>query len=155
FRPLQEGLSHAPLHGSLRCDQAVYQGMESEVSAPGALIKLNEARARFHKLGLKKTGRNEYAGYDYFELGDFLVPALAIFYELKLSGVISFGLELATMTITDLEDGSQTVITSPMSTAKLKACHEVQNLGAVETYLRRYLWVDALEIVEHDALNLT
>ena len=57
------------------------------------------------------------------------------------------------MTLTDLEDGSQFVITSPMSTAKLKACHEVQNLGAVQTYLRRYLWVVALEIVEHDAID--
>lgn len=125
------------------------------MSAPGVLIKLNEARKRFHDQGLKKTGRNEYAGYDYFELGDFLAPALVIFYDLKLSGVVSYGSEVATMTITDLEDGSQHVITSPMSTAKLKACHEVQNLGAVQTYLRRYLWVAALEIVEHDALNLT
>jgi hypothetical protein len=31
----------------------------------------------------------------------------------------------------------------------------VQNLGAVQTYLRRYLWVAALEIVEHDALDAT
>ena len=119
------------------------------------LIKLNQARKLFHERGLKKTGRNEFAGYDYFELADFLVPALEIFESLQLSGVVSFGIELATMTITDLEDGSQFVITSPMSTAKLKACHEVQNLGAVQTYLRRYLWVAALEIVEHDALNLT
>jgi hypothetical protein len=119
------------------------------------LIKLNQARKLFHERGLKKTGRNEFAGYDYFELADFLVPALEIFESLQLSGVVSFGVELATMTITDLEDGSQFVITSPMSTAKLKACHEVQNLGAVQTYLRRYLWVAALEIVEHDALNLT
>lgn len=125
------------------------------MSVPGVLIKLNEARKRFHAQGLKKTGRNDFAGYDYFELADFLVPALGIFDELQLSGVVSFGVELATMTITDLEDGSQFVVTSPMSTAKLKACHEVQNLGAVQTYLRRYLWVAALEIVEHDALNLT
>jgi hypothetical protein len=119
------------------------------------LVKLNEARALFHAKSLKKTGRNEYAGYDYFELGDFIIPALQIFNDLKLSGIVSYGVELASLTLTDLEDGTQFVITSPMSTAKLKACHEVQNLGAVQTYLRRYLWVAALEIVEHDALNLT
>jgi len=45
------------------------------------------------------------------------------------------------------------VISSPMSTAALKGCHAVQNLGAVQTYLRRYLWVTALEIVEHDAID--
>jgi len=117
------------------------------------LNKLNEARKMFHAQQIKKTGHNSFSDYDYFELGDFLIPALQIFEQLKLSGVVSFGIELASMTLTDLEDGSQFVITSPMSTAKLKACHEVQNLGAVQTYLRRYLWVAALEIVEHDAID--
>jgi hypothetical protein len=41
----------------------------------------------------------------------------------------------------------------PMSSAALKGCHEVQNLGAVQTYLRRYLWTNAFEIVEHDAID--
>ena len=40
-----------------------------------------------------------------------------------------------------------------MSTAELKGCHAIQNLGAVQTYLRRYLWVTAMEIVENDALD--
>jgi hypothetical protein len=40
-----------------------------------------------------------------------------------------------------------------MSTASLKGCHEVQNLGAVETYIRRYLYQTAFEIVEADELN--
>jgi len=42
-----------------------------------------------------------------------------------------------------------------MSSAALKGCHEVQNLGAVLSYLRRYLWQTAFEIVEHDALDAT
>lgn len=117
------------------------------------LAKLNEARKLFHASKLEKTGHNKFAGYKYFELADFLIPALGIFESLKLSAVVSFGIDLATMTLTDLEDGSHFVITSPMSTASLKACHEVQNLGAVQTYLRRYLWVAALEIVEHDAID--
>jgi hypothetical protein len=37
----------------------------------------------------------------------------------------------------------------------MKGLHEVQRLGAVQSYLRRYLWVAALEIVEHDALDAT
>jgi hypothetical protein len=40
-----------------------------------------------------------------------------------------------------------------MGSANLKGCHEVQNIGAVETYQRRYLYVTALAIVEHDALD--
>lgn len=119
-----------------------------------AKSKLNAARKIFHGREIKKTGWNDFSKYPYFELADFLVPALEIFESLNLSGIVSFGVELASMTITDLDDETSTVvITSPMSTASLKACHEVQNLGAVETYIRRYLWVAALEIVEHDAID--
>jgi len=45
-----------------------------------------------------------------------------------------------------MDDGTYIHINSPMSSAALKGCHEVQNLGAVQTYLRRYLWVTAMEI---------
>ena len=45
------------------------------------------------------------------------------------------------------------VITSPMAEANLKGTHPIQNLGAVETYQRRYLWMTAMEIVEHDILD--
>ena len=98
-----------------------------------ALTKLMEARKRFHKRELKKTGWNDFSKFKYLELSDFLIPAMEIFDELKLGALTSFTKELATMTITDLEDGSEVVITSPFGSAQLKACHEVQNIGAVET----------------------
>lgn len=117
--------------------------------------KLMKARIKLQSADLKKTGENKFAGYKYFELGDFLPAVQSIFSELNLCGVVSYGTDIATLTITDLEDGSHLEITSPMSTAALKGCHEVQNLGAVQTYIRRYLWVAAMEIVEHDALDAT
>ena len=42
-----------------------------------------------------------------------------------------------------------------MSEAQLKGCHPVQNLGAVETYIKRYLYQNCFEIVENDALDET
>ena len=66
---------------------------------------------------------------------------------------MSYDSEIASLTITDTDDGTNIIITSPMAEANLKGCHPIQNLGAVETYTRRYLWVTAMEIVEHDALD--
>jgi len=127
-----------------------------ESNAMNVYQKLNAARAEFHSVELKKSGHNKFAGYKYFELGDFIIPALEIFKKVGLTSIISFGKEEAHMEIVDNEKPEQRlIITSPMSTAALKGCHEVQNLGAVQTYLRRYLWVAALEIVEHDALDAT
>jgi hypothetical protein len=59
------------------------------------------------------------------------------------------------MKIIDVETGTFETIRSPMSTAALKGCHPVQNLGAVQTYLRRYLWSAAIELVEADKLDAT
>lgn len=115
--------------------------------------KLMQARLTLQSMKLKKSGLNKFAGYQYFELGDFIPAVQTIFNDIGLCGVISYGKELATLTITDTEDGTSLDVTSPMSTAALKGCHEVQQLGAVETYIRRYLWVTAMEIVEHDALD--
>jgi hypothetical protein len=117
--------------------------------------KINEARIAFHALPLKKSGHNTFAGYKYFELADFVIPALRIFNDVGLCAIISFSETTASMHIVDVEDGSQVIIHSPMGSANLKGCHEIQNIGACETYSTRYLWTAALCIVEHDALDAT
>ena len=115
--------------------------------------KLMEARLTLQNTALTKSGHNKFAGYKYFELGDFIPAIQKIFAHLELCGVISYNADIATLSIFDMEDNSKIEITSPMSSAALKGCHEVQNLGAVQTYIRRYLWVTAMEIVEHDAID--
>ena len=117
--------------------------------------KLQEARIKLQNTELKKSGHNKFAGYKYFELGDFLPAIQGICESMGLCGVVSFNHEMAFLQIVDTEDGTSIMFTSPMSSAALKGCHDVQNLGAVQTYLRRYLWVNAFEIVEHDALDST
>ena len=116
--------------------------------------KLNAARDKFHSQEIRKSGLNKFAGYKYFELGDFIIPALKIFSEIGITSVIRFENEYGFMELINTSEPSERILfSSPMSEASLKGCHPVQNLGAVETYIRRYLWVCALEIVEHDALD--
>jgi hypothetical protein len=117
--------------------------------------KLVQARIAFQDLGVKMGGKNDYAGYNYYELSDILPAINRIAYELKFICEVSFA-DIATLTFRDTEKpGEYITFTSPMSTASLKGCHEVQNLGAVETYIKRYLYQNAFEIVEADALNKT
>lgn len=117
------------------------------------LKKLMEARIKLQSTKIEKTGNNKFAGYKYMQLDDFLPATQEIFNNLGLCGVVSFHTEEAVLTITDTDGGGAIQIKSPMSTCALKGAHEIQNLGAVQTYLRRYLWVTAMEIVEHDALD--
>ena len=116
--------------------------------------KLNTARSELRKIKLKKSGFNKFSNYDYFELSDFIPHVMNIFNDVGLCGVVSYDKEIATLTIIDIDDATQRiVITSPMAAANLKGCHEIQNLGAVETYQRRYLWVTAMEILENDIVD--
>ena len=112
--------------------------------------KLAEARTR---LNVKKTGKNNFAKYGYFELADFLPEINLLAKELGFVCLVSFDAEKATMTIKDATGEGEIIFTSPMSTAELKGCHAVQNLGAVQTYLRRYLYQTAFEIVEAEQLD--
>ena len=93
--------------------------------------KLMQARMFLQQMALKKSGHNKFAGYQYFELGDFIPTINQIFNEVGLCGVVSYDTEIASLTITDTDDGTSLVITSPMAEANLKGCHPIQNLGAV------------------------
>ena len=52
--------------------------------------KLSEARVALQTRELTKSGHNKFAGYKYFELGDFLPAIQEIFITVGLVDVISF-----------------------------------------------------------------
>ena len=116
--------------------------------------KLNKARVMFQEANVKKSGQNKYAGYTYFELNDILPICNKICNEIKAVCVLNFTESVATLQFIDCEKTDDVItFTSPMSEATLKGCHKVQNLGAVETYIKRYLYQNCFEIAENDALD--
>ena len=115
--------------------------------------KLLAARSQFHQTQLIKTGKNSFNNSRYFQLEDFLPFALKALADHGLLGLVSFDFEFARLTIYDVETGDTLEIKSPMSTANLKSCHEVQNLGAVQSYERRYLWMALFEVMEGEVLE--
>lgn len=117
--------------------------------------KLQAMRVELQSMNLKKSGENKFAGYKYYELGDFLPAINGLLHKHKATSLVSFG-EKATLTLVNAEKPEETIVfESPMEAATLKGAHPIQNLGAVETYSRRYLYMTAFEIVESDALDAT
>ena len=117
--------------------------------------KLATARVEFQKLNKKMSGKNKFAGYEYYELADILPEINKLGKELGFVCEVSFS-DVAELIFRNTEKPDETIkFTSPMATASLKGCHDVQNLGAVQTYLRRYLYQNCFEIVEADSLNAT
>lgn len=117
--------------------------------------KLTEARVRFQELAVKKSGQNKFAGYSYYELADILPVVNKLAQEVKFAVAVAYESEsgIWELHFIDSENGERITFTAPHSTAQLKGCHEVQNLGAAMTYIKRYLYQNAFEIVEADALD--
>lgn len=115
--------------------------------------KLQAVRVELQGTKLKKTGKNKHIGFEYFELGDFLPTVMALFLKNKLSSNFSILENTATLTVVDLEDNTQAIFTTPTASATLVKATPVQELGAMHTYIRRYLYVNALEIIENDVVD--
>lgn len=113
--------------------------------------KLQSMRVELQKKKLHKSGRNKFAGYDYFELSDILPSINQLQEKHKTCSFITFDREIAKLTILNSEKVDEKIeFTIPMATLSLKGANEVQNLGGCQTYSRRYLYLNAFEIVEHD-----
>ena len=115
--------------------------------------KLQKCRVELQNKKLKKSGENKFAKFKYFELADFIPTVNELFENYKLFSNFSIAGETATLTITDCEDKSSQVFTSNIADADVKGCTAIQSLGAVHTYLKRYLYLNALEITENDMLD--
>ena len=114
--------------------------------------KLQGARHELSKANLKKTGHNSYGGWFYYELGDFIPTVHKLFDEVGLCGVVTFG-ETATLTIYDAEGDGKIEFSTPIVYAEAAKGQPIQMLGSTHTYLRRYLWLLAMELVEADAVD--
>ena len=113
--------------------------------------KMQEAKVKLQKEDLKKTGFNKFSNYKYYELGDFMPAINEICKELKLFTQVTFEKEYAILTIIDIEKTEDKLeYYSEMVKTSLKGCNEIQALGGVQTYQRRYLYMNAFEISEND-----
>lgn len=108
------------------------------------------------ELDLKASGNNTYSNYTYLELGDFMPQLLKLFTKYKVYTNFDFGNDgRAILSLHDAEDNSAQQITTGIKIVEisLKACNEMQNIGGVHTYARRYLYLAMFDIVENDILN--
>lgn len=123
--------------------------------------KLIMARGQFLESDAKKTGKNMHLSFKYFELDDIVPTATKIFVELGLIAVVNFTSDVATMNIINTENPEEVIpfiapfnqIMPIVSNAGKQATNEMQALGSSITYMRRYLYMMALDICESDSID--
>lgn len=129
-------------------------------------------RVKLQNAKLKKSGKNKFAGFDYFELADFLPKLNELMQEEGINDLFTIEDEKATLTLIKEEEGKgvQTQVysipfilfdtpvnlkqdTKSGEIREIKSMQDIQYLGALNTYYKRYLYLNAFGITDGDVID--
>jgi len=132
---------------------------------------LNESiidiRVALQKKNLKKSGRNKFAGFDYFELADFLPTLNELMQKEKINDVFTIYDNEANLLLIKGEERQVykmpfVIFDTPVNIKKddktgevreVKSMQDIQYLGALNTYYKRYLYLNAFGITDGDVID--
>lgn len=119
--------------------------------------KLLEARRRFLEANVKKSGINRYAEFKYFTLEDIIPVKTQIFNDLGLVETIEFFGESneAVLFLHNTHKDDILTFRSQLAADESLIKNPIQKVGAIQTYVRRYLYMLMLDIVETDIIDET
>lgn len=117
--------------------------------------KLQNARIGMQNSFISKSGNNAFAKFDYFELKDFLPKINELFLEYRLVSIFDAGdNDIISLTIINYDKTDEKVVFR-MRRKEVPMNNAMQAEGAINTYARRYLYMNALEICENDKIDST
>ena len=132
---------------------------------------LNESiidiRVDLQKKNLKKSGHNKFASFDYFELADFLPTLNELMQREKINDIFTIQDNTAKLILVKGEERQEytmpfVIFETPINTKKdketgeikdVKSMQDIQYLGALNTYYKRYLYLNAFGITDGDVID--
>lgn len=129
--------------------------------------KINKIRYELTKLGLKKTGKNTYSNYTYYEMEDFLPALNKLMFEIGITSKINIipahkGMtERAKLTLFNSDEPKEFEVWI-LETAEVEigkkadgtgGADPIQNLGGKLTYMHRYMLIHAFNLAEPDLVD--
>jgi len=116
--------------------------------------KINKVKNAIAKANLKKSWKNGFAHFTYYELGDFLPLLIEQCEKVGIFNHITFEENKAVLEIIDTDNPTQTLkYEVPTCELELKWCNKIQALWGIQTYSRRYLYITAYDICESDSFD--
>ena len=125
-------------------------------------MKLNESiikiRVDLQKSKLKKSGKNKYAGFEYYELSDFLPQLNELMLKEGVNDIVSIENNEATLTLTKGEEKNIykipfVLFETPLTKEGKPSMQDIQYLGALNTYYKRYLYLNAFGITDGEVIE--
>lgn len=133
-----------------------------------------EIRCELQAKNLKKSGKNKFAGFDYFELSDFLPTLNELMKKYKINDVFTIKDGIASLTLILGEEKQEytmpfVIFETPLTFKKDKngnyvkdkngdyiqvpSMQDIQYLGALNTYYKRYLYLNAFGITDGEIID--
>lgn len=134
-----------------------------------SIIKI---RVALQNAKLKKSGKNKFAGFDYFELADFLPKLNELMLEEGMNdrfSIINNNDGTMTASLLLIKGEESQVYTMPFvlfdtpvnirvdretgEEREVKSMQDIQYLGALNTYYKRYLYLNAFGITDGEVID--
>ena len=121
-------------------------------------VSIIKIRVDLQNSKLKKSGKNKFAGFDYFELADFLPKLNELMLQERINGRFYIKDDYATL---ELQKGEEintytmpfVMFEVPMNKGGIPSMQKIQYLGALNTYYKRYLYLNAFGITDGEIID--
>ena len=125
-------------------------------------MNLNETiikiRVELQNSKIKKSGKNRFAGFEYFELADFLPKLNELMLEYKVNDRYTIDNDLAKLELIKGEERQEytmpfVIFPTPLNKNGTPSMQDIQYLGALNTYYKRYLYLNAFGITDGEVID--
>lgn len=138
----------------------------------GLKAKLNRLRKAIKDKGLEKSGFNKFAGFSYYELKDFLPEVIdecekiGIFTHFDIVNSSDFKYDETKQDYVQVSNGYEARLIAydtdgtgkeewSLPVPRIEGQNIMQSIGAANTYMKRYLYMNLLELSENDETDAT
>lgn len=126
-----------------------------------------QVRVDLQNSKVKKTGKNKFAGFDYYELADFLPKLNELMLQYGINDRFTIEDDKAMLTLIKGEESQSysipfVIFETPINLKKnektgevreVKSMQDIQYLGALNTYYKRYLYLNAFGITDGEVID--
>ena len=139
-------------------EQEIKDSLENVMSPKTLNEAISSIRVKLQKSNLKKSGKNTFAGFDYFELGDFLPTLNELMEKEGVNDLFTIKDGEAILTLIKREERQSysipfVVFDTPLNSKGVKSMQDIQYLGALNTYYKRYLYINAFGITDGEIID--
>lgn len=115
-------------------------------------------RVSLQNLKLKKSGKNKFAGFEYYELADFLPALNELMQKENINDQFTIENDMAILILRKGEESQEykmpfKIFDTPLNKDGKPSMQDIQYLGALNTYYKRYLYLNAFGITDGEIID--